>query len=229
MKMSIRNKFCTGLLLLFLLSTPALFATTETLVEFEQLSAREQVLLQASRSIWSKLDVATQKQLRNNVAHWQTLTPTQRTQLLAQQKKWDAQSANVRLNQRVRWHAWQRLGDAEQIKIKAAMARYQAMPMPEQQQLHEQFTQFSESYRQQWWLGAELGRDAVLLDNWLRFVPDDQLNNWHQLLRELTPEQRYALKKYGDRANAIQRDTLRTRLLSAPKSARADLLANLAK
>jgi Protein of unknown function (DUF3106) len=200
-----------------------------TQLPFIALTPREQMLLKSSKAIWPKLDQETQQQLRRHTAHWLGLTPDQQAQLFAQQKKWDAQPANVRLSQRVRWHAWQRLGDSEQMKIKAAMARYQAMPLAEQQQLHQQFAQFSQSYQQQWWLGVELGRDAVLLDNWLRFVPDDQLNNWHQLLRELTPEQRYALKKYGDYATAIQRDTLRTRLLSAPKNARADLLANLAK
>jgi hypothetical protein len=196
---------------------------------FEQLSPREQVLLQASKTIWSKLDPPTQAQLRANVAHWQRLPAAQQTELLTQQKKWDAQSANMKLNQRVRWYAWQRLGTIEQTKIKVAMARYQTMTPEQQQQLRAQFSSFSQAYQQQWWLGADLGRDALMLESWLRFVPDDQRQAWLELLRELTPEQRFTLKKYGDRANAAQRDTLRTRLLSAPKEARAEMINNASR
>jgi hypothetical protein len=196
---------------------------------FEQLSPREQVLLQASKTIWSKLDPPTQAQLRANVAHWQRLPAAQQTKLLVLQTKWDAQSANVKLNQRVRWYAWQRLGNVEQTKIKAAMVRYQAMTPKQQQQLRAQFSGFSQAYQQQWWLGADLGRDALMLESWLRFVPDAQREAWLALLRELNPEQRFVLKKYGDRANAAQRDTLRTRLLSAPKEARAEMINNASR
>jgi transketolase len=196
---------------------------------FEQLSPREQVLLLASKTIWSKLDQPTQAQLRSNVTHWQRLPAAQQTKLLAQQKKWDAQPADVKLNQRVRWYAWQRMGNAEQTKIKAAMARYQAMTPQQQQQLRAQFSGFSQAYQQQWWLGADLGRDALMLESWLRFVPDAQREAWLELLRELNPEQRFTLKKYGDRANAAQRDTLRTRLLSAPKDARAEMINNASR
>jgi Protein of unknown function (DUF3106) len=191
---------------------------------FEQLSPREKVLLQPSKTIWSKLDQPTQAQLRANVAHWQNLPLAQQSKLLAQQKKWDSQSANMKLNQRVRWYAWQRLGNAEQTKIKAAMARYEAMTPQQQQQLRAQFSGFSQAYQQQWWLGADLGRDALMLESWLRFVPDAQREAWLALLRELNPELRFTLKKYGDRANAAQRDTLRTRLLSAPRDARAEMI-----
>jgi Protein of unknown function (DUF3106) len=196
---------------------------------FMSLSPREQVLLKSSKDIWPKLDLDTQQQLRRNVAHWQSLTPQQQAQLFAAQKMWDAQAANVRLHQRTRWSAWQRLGIDEQNKVKAAMASYRAMPLEEQQKRRAEFAAFSLGYQQQWWLGVALGRDAVLLEDWLRFVPDQQLQPWHQLLRELSPEQRFMLKQYGTRATPVQRDTLRTRLLSAPKAARGELLKSIAK
>ena len=85
------------------------------------------------------------------------------------------------------------------------------------------FAQQLPEYQQAWILGPTLGKQAQALQEWIAFTPQEQIKPWLMLLRELNAEDRVSLINLGKRWNQQQRDTFRTRLLSAPVGARAEM------
>jgi len=217
----------------FLISGFFLFAGTAIaqekpagLIAFDQLPRQEQNLLQGAMLMWPKLDAATQKQLRSQAEHWMKLSAPEQQTLLLKQRQWDTLSFADKSKERARYAAWKSLGPLEQAKISAAYEQWRKLPAEQQQALKAKFAQQLPEYQQAWVLGPSLGQEAQVLQDWLLFIPQEQIKPWLMLLRELSPDDRNALVKLGKRWNQQERDTFRTRLLSAPAGARADIIQN---
>lgn len=193
-------------------------------IPFGQLTPQEQNLLRAGMNVWPQLDAAAQMQLRSQARHWLTLSPAEQQTLLLKQRQWDRLPFPDKSSQRVRFAAWQSLGVQDQKTINATYRQWRLLPVEKQQALKAKFARQLPEYQQAWILGPTLGRDAQSLNNWLLFIPQDQIKPWLMVLRELGKEERSSLISLGKRWNQQQRDTFRTRLLSAPASARADMI-----
>lgn len=215
-------------LIIFLLSASTLMAQQKlnASIAFNQLSKQEQSLLQAALSLWPKLDAQAQAQLRAQAQHWLKLSAAEQQTLLGKQRQWERLSFTEKSQARARFAAWNSLGTLEQAKIQAAYQQWQKLPLEKQQALKAKFAQQLPEYQQAWILGPRLGKEAQVLQAWLLFIPQAQIKPWLMLLRELNADDRSALIKVGKRWNQQERDTFRTRLLSAPSSARADMIEN---
>ena len=211
---------------IFILLSGAVFAQGESgaAQDFMQLPAQEQNLLKAAMPMWSKLDPKAQSQLRMQAQHWLNLSSAEQQTLLLKQRQWDSLSFTDKSKERSRYAAWQSLGKLDQAKISAAYRQWRLLSIDKQQALKAKFSQQLPEYQQAWILGPTLGREAQLLEDWLLFIPQEQIKPWLMLLRELTPEDRNTLVKLGKHMNQQRRDTFRTRLLSAPVTARADMI-----
>lgn len=192
--------------------------------KFMQLPAQEQNLLKAAMPMWAKLDQNAQLQLRAQAQHWLKLSAVEQQTLLLKQRQWDSLSFTDKSKERARYAAWQSLGRLEQAKITAAYRQWRLLSIDKQQALKAKFSQQLPEYQQAWTLGPTLGTQAQVLEEWLLFIPQEQLKPWLMLLRELNAQDRSTLVKLGKRMNQQQRDTFRTRLLSAPASARTDMI-----
>ncbi len=191
---------------------------------FDQLPAQEQNLLKAATALWPQLDGNTQAQLRAQAQHWLKLSPAEQQTLLLKQRQWDSFSFAEKSKERSRFSAWQSLGKIDQARVNAAYEQWRLLPVEKQQALRAKFAQQLPEYQQAWILGPSLGKEAQSLQDWLQFIPQEQIKPWLMLLRELRAEDRSNLVKLGKHWNPQQRDTYRTRLLSAPSSARADMI-----
>ena len=203
-------------------------AQAQTQIAFEQLPPREQNLLKAGMTLWTQLDAPTQTQLRVQAQHWLKLPPAEQQTLLLKQRQWDRLPSKDKSSQRERFAAWQSLGAQEQQKINAIYQQWRLLPVEKQQALKAKFSQQLPEYQQSWILGPTLGHDAQALNAWLLFIPQEQIRPWLMLLRGLGNEDRGSLVHLGKRWNQQQRDTFRTRLLSAPAGARSDLIQRAA-
>ncbi len=224
MKIKLRHYLSTGFCLLL---TNTLFAqhTPGSVFAFTQLPAQEQNLLKAAMPMWSKLDVKAQSQLRTQAQHWLKLSAAEQQTLLLKQRQWDSLSFTNKSKEREKFAAWQSLGIVDQAKIGAAYRQWLVLSIDKQQALRAKFSQQLPEYQQAWILGPTLGKEAQVLQEWLLFIPQEQIKPWLMLLRELSLEDRTALVKLSKRMNQQQRDTFRTRLLSAPVGARTDMIA----
>lgn len=209
-------------LIVFLLASPVVFAQTQS--AFNKLPQQEQNLLKAGMTLWPQLDAAAQSQLRLQAQHWLTLSPAEQQTVLLKQRQWDQLPFQEKASQRARYAAWQSLGAADQKQITATYQQWRLLPVDKQQALKAKFSQQLPEYRQAWILGPTLGRDAQSINVWLMFIPQEQLKPWLMLLRELGDEDRNRLVLLGKRWNQQQRDTFRTRLLSAPADARVGMI-----
>jgi hypothetical protein len=195
-----------------------------SVMAFMQLPVQEQNLLKAAMPMWSRLDEKAQLQLRTQARHWLKLSAAEQQTLLLKQRQWDSLSFADKSKERSRYAAWQSLGPLDQAKIKAAYQQWRLLSIDKQQALKTKFSQQLPQYQQAWVLGPTLGQEAQQLEDWLLFIPQEQIKPWLMLLRELSAEDRSALIKLSKRMNQQQRDTFRTRLLSAPATARADMI-----
>jgi hypothetical protein len=211
---------------IFLLMSHAVSAqnNTSSAYLFNQLPAQEQNLLKAAMPMWSKLDAKAQVQLRTQAQHWLKLSAAEQQTLLLKQRQWDSLSFTDKSQERAQFAAWQSLGILDQAKINAAYRQWRLLSVDKQQALKAKFAQQLPEYQQAWVLGPTLGQEAQALEDWLLFIPQEQIKPWLLLLRKLTVEDRNALVKLGKRMDQQQRDTFRTRLLSAPEAARADMI-----
>ncbi|MGH8108945.1 MAG: DUF3106 domain-containing protein [Arenimonas sp.] len=214
------NMLRTLPLLVFVLITNA----AQAQVQFRQLPAQEQNLLKAAESLWPQLDSKAQAQLRAQAQHWMKLPAGEQQTLLLKQRQWDSLSFSDKASERARFAAWQSLGAIDQAKINAAYRKWRSLPVDKQQSLKAKFSQQLPEYQQAWILGPTLGKEAQVLNEWLLFTPQEQIKPWLMLLRQLGNEDRTALVTLGKRWKQQERDTFRTRLLSAPQSARADMI-----
>lgn len=223
MKIELRRFLLTAI---FMVLPGEVFAQAESGAkrEFMQLPAQEQNLLKAAMPMWAKLDPKAQSQLRMQAQHWLKLSSAEQQTLLLKQRQWDSLSFTDKSTERSRYAAWQSLGKLDQAKISAAYRQWRLLSIDKQQALKAKFSQQLPEYRQAWILGPTLGREAQLLEDWLLFIPQEQIKPWLMLLRELSPEDRNTLVKLGKHMNQQRRDTFRTRLLSAPVTARADMI-----
>ncbi|MEO6173135.1 MAG: DUF3106 domain-containing protein [Arenimonas sp.] len=192
--------------------------------KFEQLPAREQDLLKAGSNLWPQLDAKAKLQLRAQAQHWMTLSAAQQQTLLLRQRQWDSLSFGDKSKQRANLAAWQSLGAIDQTKISATYRQWQRLPIEKQQALKAKFSQQLPEYQQAWIFGPTLGKQAQALQEWIVFTPQEQIRPWLMLLRELSTEDRGVLINLGKRWNQQQRDTFRTRLLSAPTGARTEMV-----
>lgn len=211
---------------IFLLMTQVVSAqnSSNSAFSFNQLPAQEQNLLKAAMPMWSKLDVKAQSQLRAQARHWLRLSAAEQQTLLLKQRQWDSLSFTDKSKERSRYAAWQSLGVLDQAKITAAYRQWRLLSIDKQQALKAKFAQQLPEYQQAWILGPSLGKEAQVLQEWLLFIPQEQIKPWLMLLRELSLEDRTALAKLSKRMNQQQRDTFRTRLLSAPVGGRSDMI-----
>lgn len=223
MKIKLR---CFLFLAIFLLTNATLLAQekTGTAHDFLQLPMQEQHLLKAAMPMWSKLDQNAQWQLRMQAQHWLRLSTPEQQTLLLKQRQWDSLSFTDKSKERSRYAAWQSLGTIDQAKISAAYRQWRQLSIDKQQALKAKFSQQLPEYQQAWILGPTLGKEAQVLEDWLLFIPQEQIKPWLMLLRELNAEDRGALVKLSKRMNQQQRDTFRTRLLSAPVGGRSDMI-----
>ena len=223
MKIKLRHFLSAAI---FFLLTNTLFAqdTFDSALAFTQLPAQEQNLLKAAMPMWSKLDVKAQSQLRNQAQHWLKLSAAEQQTLLLKQRQWDSLSFTDKSKEREKFAAWQSLGIVDQAKITAAYKQWRLLSIDKQQALRAKFAQQLPEYQQAWILGPTLGKEAQVLQEWLLFSPQEQIKPWLMLLRALNLEDRTTLVKLGKRMNQQQRDTFRTRLLSAPVGARTDMI-----
>lgn len=194
---------------------------------FGQLPAQEQNLLKAAEALWSKLDAQARSELRMHARHWLKLSVAEQQELLLKQKQWDKLSFADKAQARARYSAWQSLGALDQAKINGAFRQWQKLPVEKQLTLKTKFAQQLPEYQQAWVLGPTLGKEAQALNEWLLFIPQEQVKPWLMLLRGLSAEDRGSLIQHGKRWNQQQRDTFRTRLLSAPAAARLDMIEKL--
>ncbi len=193
-------------------------------VKFEQLPPQEQNLLKAGMNLWPQLDTKARAQLRAQAQHWLKLSVAEQQTLLLKQRQWDSLSFADKSKERARYAAWQSLGAAEQAKISAVYQQWRLLPIEKQQALKAKFAQQLPEYQQAWILGPTLGKQAQVLNEWLLFTPQEQIKPWLMLLRQLSNEDRTALITLGKRWKQQERDTFRTRLLSAPVGARSDMI-----
>lgn len=191
---------------------------------FDQLPAQEQNLLKAAMGLWPKLDAKAQAQLRAQARHWLQLSPAEQQTLLLKQRQWDSLSFAEKSRERSRFAAWQSLGTIDQAKVNAAYEQWRLLPAEKQQALKAKFAQQLPEYQQAWVLGPSLGKEAQALQDWLLFIPQEQIRPWLMVLRQLSSEDRIKLVALGKHWNQQQRDTFRTRLLSAPDTARTDMV-----
>lgn len=212
---------------IFFLINNAVWAqdNTNTPYSFTQLPTNEQNLLKAAMPMWSKLDKKAQSQLRIQAQHWLKLPAAEQQTLLLKQRQWDSLSFTDKSKERSRYAAWQSMGTLDQAKISAAYRQWRLLSIDKQQALKAKFSQQLPEYQHAWVLGPTLGKEAQVLQEWLLFIPQEQIKSWLMLLRELSLEDRTALVKLSKRMNQQQRDTFRTRLLSAPADARTDMIA----
>ena len=216
----------TACLMFFLLCGPV--ARAQTQIPFEQLPPQEQNLLKAGMVLWQQLDAPTQTQLRAQAQHWLKLSSAEQQTLLLKQRQWDRLPFKEKSIQRERFAAWQSLGVKDQLKINAIYQQWRLLPVEKQLALKAKFSHQLPEYQQSWILGPTLGRDAQSLNDWLLFIPQEQIRPWLMLLRGLSNEDRGSLVHLGKRWNQQQRDTFRTRLLSAPAGARSDMIQRAA-
>lgn len=223
MKIKLRRFLYSGI---FLLMTNAVSAqdNSNTAFPFNQLPTQEQNLLKAAMPMWPKLDQKVQSQLRAQAQHWLKLSAAEQQTLLLKQRQWDSLSFADKSKERSHYAAWQSLGTLDQAKISAAYRQWRLLSIDKQQALKAKFAQQLPEYQQAWVLGPALGKEAQVLQDWLLFIPQEQIKPWLMLLRELSPEDRGALVKLSKRLSQQQRDTFRTRLLSAPVGARTDMI-----
>jgi len=223
MKIEVRRWFCVfGLLML--VSTGMTQEALPDVAQFAQLPAREQNLLKAAETLWPKLDTHARLELRGHARHWLALSAAEQQTLLLKQRQWDSLSFADKSRERSRYAAWQSLGAVDQAKISAAYKQWRLLPIEKQQALKAKFSQQLPEYQQSWILGPTLGQEAQALEDWLLFIPQEQIKPWLMLLRNLNTEDRVALVKLGKHMNQQQRDTFRTRLLSAPAGSRSDFI-----
>jgi hypothetical protein len=223
--MKINTVLLAALLFCCAFMQPSL-AQNNIALRFEELPKPEQDLLKAASHLWPKLDTAAQTQLRAQAQHWLKLDDAKRRALLQLQKNWDALPYKEKTLHRSRFAAWQSLGATEQAKINATYSQWQKLSTEKQQALKAKFAQQLPEYQAAWLLGPSLGSETQALQEWLLFIPDEQLKPWLMCLRELKPHDRSALIQLGKRMKANERDTFRTRLISAPATARADMIEN---
>lgn len=223
MIINVRRVFVLSLFFLACSNTQAQALPVES-AKFEQLPAQEQNLLKAAMSLWPQLDAKAQAQLRAQAKHWLKLSAAEQQTLLLKQRQWDSLSFAEKSRERSRFAAWQSLGKIDQAKVNAAYEQWRLLPVEKQQALKAKFAQQLPEYQQAWVLGPSLGKETQALQDWLLFIPQEQIKPWLMLLRELSAEDRNVLVKLGKHWNQQQRDTFRTRLLSAPVGARADLI-----
>lgn len=215
------NVWLTACLGIFLLPGST---TVQAQEKFEQLPAQEQNLLKAGMNLWPRLDTQARAQLRRQAQHWLKLSAAEQQTLLLKQRQWDSLSFGDKAAERSRYAAWQSLGAIEQAKITAAYQQWRLLPIEKQQALKAKFAQQLPEYQQAWILGPTLGKQAQVLNEWLLFTPQEQIRPWLMLLRELSDQDRTALIALGKRWKQQERDTFRTRLLSAPAGARPDMI-----
>ena len=218
------RQFLSAAILFLLTNTLSAQDTSGSVLAFTQLPAQEQNLLKAAMPMWSKLDVKAQSQLRNQAQHWVNLSAAEQQTLLLKQRQWDSLSFTDKSKEREKFAAWQSLGIVDQAKITAADKQWRLLSIDKQQALRAKFAQQLPEYQQAWILGPTLGKDAQVLQEWLLFIPQEQIKPWLMLLRALNVVDRTTLVKLGKRMNQQQRDTFRTRLLSAPVGARTDMI-----
>ena len=178
----------------------------------------------AGSDLWPQLQAKAKLQLRAQAQHWMTLSAPQQQTLLLKQRQWDSLSFGDKSRERARLAAWQSLGAIDQTKISATYQQWQRLPIEKQQALKAKFAQQLPEYQQAWILGPTLGKQAQALQEWMVFTPQEQIKPWLMLLRELSAEDRNSLINLDKRWNQQQRDTFRTRLLSAPAGARAEMI-----
>lgn len=227
MKTDIRRTIGLGLLLL--VGAPAFAQNKSTgTLSYSQLPAREQSLLKAAENLWPQLDADAQLQLRAQARHWLSLSVSEQQAVLIKQAQWDRLAFTEKARQRSRFFAWQSLGRLDQGRINAVYRQWQKLPLEKQQALRARFKQQLPEFQQAWGLGPTLGKDAQLLQDWLLFIPEPQIQSWLMLLRELNRGDLLALVQLGKRFDQPERDTFRTRLISAPASARSDMIQSAA-
>ncbi|WP_290889152.1 DUF3106 domain-containing protein, partial [Arenimonas sp.] len=120
--------------------------------------------------------------------------------------------------------AWLALSDAERTQLRAAAARFAALPPERQQALRAAFDQLPSDQRQDWWLGPEVGDGFAALRPLFAFVPEGERAVLRALLRELTPATRADLAILARRLPASEREELRRALVEAPAEDREALV-----
>ena len=144
---------------------------------------------------------------------FEQLPPQEQNLLKAGMSLWKQLDAPTQTQLRAQAQHWLTLPPAEQQTLLLKQRQWDRLPSADKSRQRERFAAWQ-----------SLGRDAQALNTWLLFIPQDQIKPWLMLLRELSSEQRNSLINLGKRWNQQQRDTFRTRLLSAPVSARSDII-----
>ncbi|MEO5565833.1 MAG: DUF3106 domain-containing protein [Luteimonas sp.] len=141
--------------------------------------------------------------LRQRVAAWEALAPTERSA------------------RREHWQAWQRLPAGEQAAVRDAVATFAALPEEQQQALRGQFEQLPPDERRGWLLGPRLGLVWPRLQPLFMQVPAAQREPLLAALHQCSASQLDDLAVLAQRTPPQARAKLRGELLMTSEANRS--------
>ncbi|QNN45394.1 DUF3106 domain-containing protein [Thermomonas brevis] len=127
---------------------------------------------------------------------------------------WDRLSPQARAAQRGAWTEWQALTDTERATLRATAARFDALPIDQQEALRSRYAQLPFDAHRGWHLGPQLGRFWPRIVALFAQVDADEREPLLRLLREATPEDIDALARLAQTTPPEARATLRRELLA---------------
>jgi hypothetical protein len=139
-------------------------------------------------------------------------------------RAWYAQSPAHRARRRTPFLAWAALDVGEQARVRAAQARFAALPAAQQQEARARFAALDADTQRVWWLGPALGQQLAPIALLFAFLPEDDRPALLDALRGLDPVARAELSLLAPRLEAGPRQALRKQLLALPPEARAALI-----
>lgn len=134
---------------------------------------------------------------------------------------WNRLPPWTRAAQRGAWAEWQALTDAERTTLRAAAARFDALPLDQQRGLRDRYAQLPFDAHRGWHLGPRLGRDWPKIGALFAFVAPDERAALLGLLRQATPEDLEALARLAQTTPPEDRAALRRDLLAQAPAQRA--------
>lgn len=191
---------------------------------FGQLPAEVQALLSSAEDAWPNLDQATRDALLRHAADWRSRTPEQRVLLRQRLREWDQQAAPDRAGRRTPFVAWQRLGEADRQRVRAAAEALAALPPVDQQALQTEFAALPADDQNLWWMGPALGQELVPVASLFAFMPESRRPALLDALHSLDAQSRMDLATLAPRLIEARRQQLIEDLLAAAPEQRAELI-----
>lgn len=128
-------------------------------ISWENLSQKEQSLLQRFRETWDQLPSTRQEQIRRGARRWETLTPAQRRRARIQFKRWKALSLKEKKQIRRRFKRFLQLSPKEREALQRRRTWFQNLSPERRELLRSEWDRLSPERRER--LRDRLGIDRM--------------------------------------------------------------------